>query len=644
HTLVTLTRAGIVQPERPDHLWHTARALLRFGTTPAAGYTAASHNYPDEPAVVDELGTLSFREVHERTNALAHALRAEGLEAGDNVAVMCRNHRGWIDAVVACSKLGVNALFLNTAFSGPQLADVAKREKPKAVVYDHEFAEVLHDASRRRKRYIAWHEPEDGKVEDALLDDLGTLTCAQVHDRTNRMGHALSDRGVGEGDNVAVMCRNHRGFIEVTVALSKLGANALYLNTSFAGPQITEVVKRENATAIVYDEEFGELIEEAGYRRKRFVGWFDGEGGKPDDPLLEDLVDEGDPADPVPPAEHGKTTILTSGTTGTPKGASRSGPENLDPVAALLSRIPLKARENTHIAAPLFHTWGFAHWSLGMALSSTIVLTRRFDPETTLSLTAQHEATALVVVPVMLQRILELPKETIERYDLSKLRAIPASGSALPGELAEKVMDALGDKLYNLYGSTEVAWATIATPEDLRAAPGTAGLPPRGTVVRIYDEDGQELPPGETGRIFVGNEMLFEGYTGGGSKDVIDGLMASGDVGHFDDEGRLFVDGRDDDMIVSGGENVFPQEVEDLIAAQDGVKEVAVIGVADEEWGQRLKAFVVRSGKKPTEQDIKDLVKRKLARYKVPREVEFLSELPRNATGKILKRELVDSD
>src|SRR3954471_23920489 len=166
HTFVTLTRAGIVHPERPDRLWHTARALLRFGTTPPAGSTAAPGTSPAEPAVIDELGALTFREVHERTNALAHALKAEGLNEGDNVAVMCRNHRGWIDAVVACSKIGANALFLNTAFSGPQLADVAKREKPKAVIYDHEFEEVLHDASRRRKRFIAWHEAGDGRVRD----------------------------------------------------------------------------------------------------------------------------------------------------------------------------------------------------------------------------------------------------------------------------------------------------------------------------------------------------------------------------------------------------------------------------------------------------------------------------------------------
>jgi fatty-acyl-CoA synthase len=266
---------------------------------------------------------------------------------------------------------------------------------------------------------------------------------------------------------------------------------------------------------------------------------------------------------------------------------------------------------------------------------------RKFDPEDTLSAMAQHECTALVVVPVMLQRMLELPAETVERYDLRALRVIAASGSALPGDLALKVMDRFGDVLYNLYGSTEVAWATIATPKDLREAPGTAGRPPRGTVVKLLDENGAEVGKGETGRIFVGNEMAMDGYTGGGGKQVVGGLMSSGDVGHFDDQGRLFVAGRDDEMIVSGGENVFPREVEDLLAGHHAVSEVAVVGVDDEQFGQRLRAFVVlESGRDSSADELKDHVKANLARYKVPREIVFLEELPRNATGKVLKREL----
>ncbi len=525
HTLATLVQAGIVGPTRPDKLVALATALVRWGPTPAAGYTAAAIRYPDEVAIVDELGTLTFREVHERTNALANALAEEGIAQGDNVGLMCRNHRHFIEAVTACSKLGANVLFLNTSFSGPQIADVAEREQPAALIFDQEFTEVLEKASEGRRRFIGWSEP---------------------------------------------------------------------------------------------DVEFEE-----------------------GDLLVEDLIARGDRSEPSPPSEPGKAIILTSGTTGTPKGASRGQPKSLDPAAALLSRIPLKARETTMIAAPLFHAWGFAHFTLGLSLGSTYVLRRKFDPEATLSLTAQHRCTALVVVPVMLQRILELDDEILDRYDLSSVKAVPVSGSALPGAISERWMDHFGENLYNLYGSTEVAWATFATPRYRRDGPGPAGRPPRGTVVKIYGEDGKPLPDGESGRIFVGNEMQFEGYTGGGNKDVIDGLMSSGDVGHFDADGRLFIDGRDDDMIVSGGENVFPSEVEELLYAHDAVAEAAVFGVEDGDFGQRLAAVIVRrDGEALDEAAVKAYVKRNLAGYKVPRDVAFVDELPRTSTGKVLKREL----
>jgi acyl-CoA synthetase (AMP-forming)/AMP-acid ligase II/uncharacterized membrane protein len=480
--------------------------------------------------------------------------------------------------------------------------------------------------------------------QDAIVDELGHLTFAEVHERSNRLANAFADAGILEGDAIAIMCRNHRYFIEATVAASKLGVTCLYLNTQFAGPQLTDVVKREKPVGIVYDEEFANLVEDAGRRRKRFIAWHD--GGDTDDATLEELIQSADSEPPIPPQENGRAIILTSGTTGTPKGASRKQPETVFPAAALLSKIPLRAREQAFIVAPLFHSWGFAHFTLGMLLSSTVILRRKFDPEQTLSTIAQHKPQSAPMVPVMVQRIMELPPETRAKYDTSSLRAVPLSGSALPGELAIKFMNEFGDILYNLYGSTEVAWATIATPDDLRVAPGTAGAPPRGTILRIYDEHGRALPPGETGRIFVGNEMLFEGYTGGGGgKDVIDGLMSTGDVGHVDSEGRLFVSGRDDEMIVSGGENVFPREVEDTIAKMDGIGEVAVIGVDDPKFGQRLKAFVVPTGgSKPSEEEIKSHVKSNLAGFKVPREVEFLDELPRNATGKVLKRELKERD
>jgi len=475
----------------------------------------------------------------------------------------------------------------------------------------------------------------------ALCDERGTLTFAEVQWRTNALARALAGAGVREGDGVAIMCRNHRGFIDVTVACSKLGASALYLNTAFAGPQITDVLAREDPVAVVYDEEFAGLIADGARERKRFIAWQENPGGAGADPTLEELIERGDGSELEPPAEKGRVVILTSGTTGTPKGAARRQPDTLEPVASLFSKIPLRARQTTMIAAPMFHSWGFAHFTLALPLASTLVLRRKFDPEETLRAVAQTRSSTLALVPVMLQRIMDLGPETIARYDLSALRIIALSGSALPGELAMRAMDAFGEVLYNLYGSTEVAWATIATPADLRAAPGTAGRAPAGTVVKLLDEHGSEVPAGHSGRIFVANEMMFEGYTGGGNKEIIKGLMSTGDVGHLDSAGRLFVDGRDDEMIVSGGENVFPREVEDLLADHAGIEEAAVVGVPDAEFGQRLRAYVVPRGASGlTDKEVKDYVKQNLARYKVPRDVVFLEQLPRNSTGKIVKREL----
>ncbi|MGI8523107.1 MAG: AMP-binding protein, partial [Nocardioides sp.] len=358
---------------------------------------------------------------------------------------------------------------------------------------------------------------------------------------------------------------------------------------------------------------------------------------------LDGLIEAHDDADLEAPEHHARVVILTSGTTGAPKGAPRSE-AGIGAAVSLMSRLPLKYGWRTHIAAPLFHTWGFAHLALAMLLGSTVVLRRTFDPEGCLRAVAEERCDSLVVIPVMLQRMLKLPQETLDRYPLPSLKATAASGSSLAGDLAVEWMDNFGDNLYNIYGSTEVAYASIATPGDLREAPGSAGRPPHATIVKILDELGQEVPAGESGRIFVGNSMLFEGYTDGGHKEVVDGLMSSGDVGRYGADGRLYVEGRDDEMIVSGGENVFPKEIEDCLQRHEQVVEVAAIGVEDDQFGKRLRAFVVVCSPEPSEDDLKGWVKESLARFKVPREVVFLDELPRNSTGKILKRELTEPE
>ena len=473
----------------------------------------------------------------------------------------------------------------------------------------------------------------------AVVDDLGRLTFAELHQRTNSIANGLAAAGVGAGHGVGILCRNHRGFLEASIGVAKLGADALFLNTGFAGPQLGDVLEREGAKAVIYDDEFSEMVEAAGRGRELFVAWRDGADGRPS---LEELIARHGAHEPPPVEKPGRATLLTSGTTGTPKGARRpTKAADLDTLVGVLSSMPYRVGETTMIAAPTFHAWGLAQLMIAGMLSCTVVLRRRFDPEGTLAAVAQSRATTLAVVPVMMQRILGLPREVIRKYDTSSLRIVAASGSALPGELAVRWMNTFGDNLYNFYGSTEVAQASIAGPSDLRAAPGTAGRVPRGTMVRILDEKGQEVARGKTGRIFVANQAQFEGYTGGGGKEIIGGMMSSGDVGYFDEHGRLFVVGRDDDMIISGGENVFPKEVEDLLADHPAVADVAVIGVPDQEFGQRLKAFVVlQPGGTASADDLKDYVRGRLARYKIPRDIEFLDEIPRNPTGKVLKRVL----
>jgi fatty-acyl-CoA synthase len=473
--------------------------------------------------------------------------------------------------------------------------------------------------------------------QTAIVDERGSMTYRELDLNSNALANAWRQHGLQAGEGVAILVRNHRGFLEAVFAAAKCGARIILLNTSFAGPQIREVAVREGTDLLVHDDEYGELLGDIDPPHGSWYAWTD----EPREDSLDALIKGGDTSDPPKPSTQARITILTSGTTGTPKGAPRSEPKSLGLLGGLLSKVPFRAGEVTELCVPMFHALGFAQALVGIGLGSTLIIRRRYEPEETLRSVERHRATSVVMVPVMLQRAVDKLEELSARPDTSSLRIIFLSGSALGADLAVRAMKAFGPVVYNLYGSTEVAYATIATPEDLRAEPSTAGKVVRGSVVKLFDEQGHEVPEGETGRIFVGNLGQFEGYTGGGNKEMIDGLMSSGDVGHFDQEGRLFIDGRDDEMIVSGGENVFPAEVEELLASHESISEAAVIGVEDAQFGQRLKAFVVtRRGASLSEDDVKGYVKENLARYKVPREVAFLEELPRNATGKVLKREL----
>ncbi len=453
----------------------------------------------------------------------------------------------------------------------------------------------------------------------ALVDDDGALTWREVDLRTDRLAGALRARGVLEGTSVGVLARNGRGFVETVVAVAKCGADVLYLNTGWGVEQTQQVLAAQGGTVLVRDEEFAAVP---------------GVGDVTTEELARLAVADDGPPAPRRATRASRQVILTSGTTGTPRGAARSS-AGIGDAVSMLDRIPLRAGGTTVLAAPAFHAWGLGHVSMAMLLGSTLVLPRRFDPETTLRLVQEHRADVLVVVPVMLERLLEVEQS----YDTSSLRVIASSGSALPSRLPARVEERFGPVLHSLYGSTEVAYAAVATPDDLRTDPTTAGKAPHGVTLRVVDDHDHDVAPGEPGRVFVGSGLAFAGYTDGSDKDRLDGLVATGDRGTLDADQRLTVLGRDDDMVVVGGENVFTGSVEDALASHADVVEAAVVAVPDEQYGARLVAHVV--ARRPVDaQALQEHVRSRLARFAVPREVRFVDELPRNATGKVVKREL----
>ncbi|MEU4560670.1 acyl-CoA synthetase [Actinoplanes sp. NPDC023936] len=468
----------------------------------------------------------------------------------------------------------------------------------------------------------------------AVTDERGSLTYRELDEQSNALAHALKSFNLPDRSVVGVLARDHRGLLLAISATARATLRLALMNTGLAPQQLTQVVEREKVRVLLHDAEFDDLV--SGVTVPRYLTWGSSPGTS-----IEELA-SGRPTTPLPlPDKPGGFIILTSGTTGLPKGAPRT---KVSPLASALiaDRIPFPRQGAAVISSPLFHSTGFGAWTVGLSLANHAILMRRFDPERVLAAIAEHRAQMLVAVPTMMTRILALGPEIIAKYDTSSLRTVFVAGSALAPELTKRFQDTFGDVVYNVYGSTEVAVATVAQPAESRRAPGTVGKPPVTVHVALFDPSGSRITTPDTiGRVFVRTGIPFEGYTDGQHKQIIDGFMSTGDQGHFDAEGLLYIDGRDDDMIISGAENVYPQEVENLLAAREDVLEAAVIGVDDPEFGKRLRAFVVPvEGAVLDAQDIKDYVKGSLARYKVPRDVVFLDELPRNPTGKLIRRDL----
>lgn len=475
----------------------------------------------------------------------------------------------------------------------------------------------------------------------AIIDEMRSITFRELDRTSTALARGIHESGFGPEAVIGTVCRDHIPLVETMMAAGKLGARLVLLNTSLSPHQLADVCSREGISIVVHDDLLKDLLEFVPPTIQRYVA--DGAGHGENDASLARLIEENmDKPGLGRPRKPGALVALTGGTTGVPKGAVRRINSPLA-AAQFLERIPLPRNGVTFLAAPMFHGTALSQFLLSMALGTTNVMRTKFDPLETLAAIETFRCTTLVLVPTMLQRIISLGDDVISSHDTRSLQVLFCAGSALPSSLGDEATRLFGDVVYNLYGTSEVGVATVATPDDWKEAPGTVGRPPRSCRVAIYDQnDALVVGPDQKGTIYVGSALSFDGYTGGGGKKTLNGLLSSGDVGHWDIGGRLFIDGRDDDMIVSGGENVFPGEIENLLYAHSAVMEAAVIPVPDSDFGQRLAAvLVLNSGATFTEDDVKTYVREHLARFKVPRDVWFVTKLPRTPVGKLLRQQLI---
>ncbi|MEU0538725.1 AMP-binding protein [Nocardia sp. NPDC005978] len=476
----------------------------------------------------------------------------------------------------------------------------------------------------------------------AIIDERGAVTYGTLQRRAEAVAAALHALHPG-AKTLAVLCRNHRGFIEATVAGAQLGCELVFLNTDLPAAQLAQILDRHRPDILVHDAEYETAIAATGFAGTRLCA----DGGTAE-PSLDSLARQSHPAAPrvrVPV----KITLLTSGTTGLAKGVSRPISQRvlLEMVATSMSATRFGTRDVLVLAPPFFHGFGLALLTGALALGATVITRTRFDPEVALGDIERHRATVFVGVPVMIQRLMAVPEQRRREFRTDSLRLAVTGAAPIAPVTISRFLAAFGPILVNGYGSTEAGVVSIATADDLLFSPKTAGRPAIGVSVRVLRADRTPAATGETGTIFVRGGLGYHGYVAEANspapaKEIVDGHVNTGDMGHLDADGRVYVDGRDDDMIVSGGENIYPKEVEDVLADHPAIGDTVVIGVPSAEFGQVLRAYVVPAAghAAPGDDELKAHIRARLERYKVPKEFRALDRIPRNPSGKVLRKQL----
>jgi fatty-acyl-CoA synthase len=473
-----------------------------------------------------------------------------------------------------------------------------------------------------------------------------SFTFAEVNERLERLGAALTGRGFKKGSAVLMLLKNRVEFILIQPALGRLGASAVTISWRSTAPEIEYIAKNAGARAIFFDKDCAATVKDALSRLDPAIGDHAySVGGRVEGFLsYDELVASGSGAAPDA-SDEGAIVMYTSGTTGKPKGAVRRFQKDaLASALAFIGETPTGMYERHLAICPLYHATAFGFTALSYLVQGTVYVLPEFRPEGFLDAIQRYKITTTAAVPTMLHRVLELGPDVIRKYDTSSLKAVFSGGAALSSQVASAFNDQFGDVLYNFYGATETGIVTVASPEDLRRSPGTIGHVVPGVEIRLLDESGRDVPDGQVGELYARSSMMVEGYhddPNATNSAMKEGFFSVGDLGRKDARGCYHLEGRKRDMIISGGVNVYPAEVEQALEAHPLVSEVAVVGVNDPEWGERVRAFVVKKpGTALHEDELKAHCKARLAGPKVPRDFVFLDALPRNPTGKVLKREL----
>jgi len=512
-----------------------------------------------------------------------------------------------------------------------------------------ELARVLASGSQNPSLIYRVHA-RNSPSKPAVIWRGRVTSWGELDERIDRLATGLARRDIGRKKSIILMMRNRQEVVELGAAAARAGAAAVTISWRSTPKELVYLATHSGARGIVLEPELLPVLEEARPELPSYflenvfvVGSTAPKGTTALDALLEEPPRRTSPDAELD--EDAAVVIYTSGTTGKPKGAVRKFPKDtMQAAMRFINETPMRVDDVHLVACPLYHSTAFGFMSLGALLGQTIVIMDEFKPEPFMDLVQRYGVSTTAVVPTMLHRIMELPAQTRAAYDLRSLRVVFSGGAPLPAPLAIDFMDAFGDVLFNFYGATETGLVTLATPSDLRAAPGTIGKAVPGNDIRLLGEDGREVRDGEVGELFVKNQLLVAGYhqdEKATAESMRDGYFSVGDLARRSPAGHYFIEGRKRDMIISGGVNVYPAEVEAVLEQHPAIAEAAVVGVSDREWGERVRAFLVKKPDADVDEGaLKLFARERLAGPKVPRDFVFLDALPRNPTGKVLKREL----